>query len=315
MKALVTGAAGFAGRHLTACLLAQGHEVVAADLTPPTDELPAGGRAVALDVTDPQACWEVLHEARADAVFHLAGFSHVGRAESEPEACLAVNAEGTRHMLAACLDGHANARFLLVSSGEVYGRVLPEDLPVNEDHPLRPGTIYGASKACAEMHVHHAVARGLHAVVCRAFNHIGPGQSDQFVSAAFAHQVADIEVGGQEPVLRVGNLDAVRDFTDVADTVVGYVAALEHGHPGETFNVTSGVAVPIQQLLDTLLSLSSVDVVVEQDPSRMRPLDVPIFTGDGTRLAERAGYRPGLDLPLTVGRVLDDWRRRVAAGA
>ena len=311
MRALVTGAAGFAGRHLTACLLARGHEVVAADRAELPYELPSAGRGVQLDITDAQACWEVLHEAKADALFHLAGYAHVGRAESDAAACVSVNVDGTRNLLEACLDGHANVRMLLVSSAEVYGAVYAQDLPLNEDHPLRPGTLYGVSKASAEMFAQHAAARGLHVVIARAFSHIGPGQSEQFVSAAFAQQIALIEAGRQEPVLRVGNLGAVRDFSDVADTVVGYVAALEHGHPGEAFNVTSGSPVAIQDLLEALLAHSSVAIEVEQDPERMRPLDVPVFTGDGSRLAERAGFAPGFDLSVTLGRVLDDWRQRI----
>lgn len=312
MRALVTGAAGFAGRHLIEALVGQGHSVVGADRAQPPRPLPAGVELVSLDVTDEQACWEVVHAARPDLVLHLAGVAHVGRAEADPRTCFAVNTEGTANMLAACLDGHANVRFLLASSAEVYGRVAEGDLPVREDHPLRPGTAYAASKACAEMRVHHAVSKGLHAVIARAFNHIGPGQSDDFVASAFAQQLATIEAGLAEPVVRVGNLAARRDFSDVIDTVVGYLACLEVGEPGESFNVTSGTAVSIQELLDTLVRLARVDVRVEVDPDRMRPIDVPVFHGDGTLLAERCGFRPRLDLTVTLERVLDDWRDRVA---
>lgn len=321
MRTLITGAAGFAGRHLVAALRGQGHDIVAADLaaderpSAPSVEADDGVERVVLDVTDEQACWDVVHDARPELVLHLAGMAHVGQAEAAAERCLAVNAGGTRNMLAACLDGHANTRFLLVSSAEVYGRVQAAQLPVSEQHPLRPGTAYAVSKACAEMHVHHAAARGLHAVVARAFNHIGPGQDPAFVAAAFARQLAQIEAGLAEPVVRVGNLDAVRDFSDVRDTVVGYLACLDAGQPGDVFNITSGATVRIADLLDTLVKLSSADVRVEQDPERMRAVDVPIFHGDGAKLAQASGFAPRFDLERTLGAVLEDWRGRVAAQA
>lgn len=312
MKALITGAAGFAGRHLVDCLLSQGHSVTAADLAPPGEPYPEGVEAVALDVTDEQACWEVVHNAKPDLLLHLAGFAHVAQAEANPQRCLAVNTDGTRHMLNACLDGHAATRFLMISSAEVYGRVAAEQLPVTELQPLRPATVYAASKASAEMFVHHAVARGLHGVVARAFNHIGPGQSDEFVAAAFAHQIARIEAGMQEPVLNVGNLEAVRDFSDVRHTVVGYLACLEVGQPGDVFNVTSGAAIKIRDIVDALAALSTAKVTVEVDKERLRPLDVPVFNGSGQRLADASGFAPSFDLSATLADVLDYWRTKVA---
>lgn len=313
MRVLVTGASGFAGRHLVSTLVGQDHQVTAADRSADAAGHPEGVEAVALDVTDPGACWDVLHGARPDLLIHLAAVAHVAEAERDAERCHTVNVGGTANLLQACLDGHANVRTLFVSSAEVYGPVGPEGMPVTEDQPLRPGTAYAASKACAEMRCHHAVAQGLHVVIARAFNHIGPGQSEAFVASAFARQVARIEAGLQEPVLAVGNLDAVRDFSDVRATVVGYLACLEVGQPGDVFNVTSGAALSIRELLDTLLSLSEVPIRVEQDPARLRPLDVPVFHGSGARLAEACGYQPRFDARQTLGDVLDDWRQRVAA--
>ncbi|GJM20281.1 MAG: GDP-mannose 4,6-dehydratase [Planctomycetota bacterium] len=313
MKALVTGAAGFAGSHLVDSLLEQGHEVAACGLAPQGGAaLPPNVTWVELDVTDAQACWNVLADQRPDAVYHLAGVAHVSQAEADPERALAVNFGGTRNMLESCLDGFVNTRFLLASSAEVYGRVPTEQQPVREDHPLAPGTAYALSKAAAEMAVHHAVARGLHAVVARPFNHIGPRQSDDFVASAFAHQVARIEAGEQDPVLEVGNLEAVRDLSDVRDIVRGYQEVLRVGQPGEVFNLTSGGAVRIADLLDTLLELSSATIEVRTDPARMRPLDVPVFHGSGTRLEERCGFVAPLDLKRTLGDVLDYWRASVS---
>ncbi len=318
MKSLITGASGFAGRHLVQHLLSQGDEVVACDLATPTSgqagTWPQTERLthVTLDVTDEQACWDVLADTRPTAIYHLAGMAHVMHAEQNPELCLAVNRDGCRNMLASCLDGFANVRFLFVSTAEVYGRVDANQLPVREGHPLRPATAYALSKAQAEMHVHRAAAQGLHCLIARAFNHIGPGQSDDFVTAAFAHQIARIEAGLQEPVMHVGNLAAVRDFSDVRDTVAAYRLCLMEGQPGEVLNVTSGQAVSIQLILDALLSLSEVEVKVEQDPTRMRPVDVPLFHGSTEHLTERCGHTPHYALVDTLQTVLDYWRERVA---
>jgi len=311
MRALVTGAAGFAGSHLVEHLLACGDEVIACDHQA-VQGLPPAVRCERLDVTDGQATWELLTATRPTAVYHLAGIAHVVRAEADARECQRINAGGTRELLEACLEGHAGIRVLLVSSAEVYGRVAPADLPVREEHPLRPATAYAASKACAEMHAHHAVARGLHVVIARAFNHIGPRQSADFVAAAFARQIALIEAGLQEPRLRVGNLAARRDLSDVRDTVADYRACLVHGSPGEVFNVASGRALEIAQLLDVLAGLSRVPIHVEVDPERLRPVDVPVFHGDPGRLRDRAGPRPARPLEETLGALLDYWRATVA---
>lgn len=316
MRVLVTGAGGFAGSHLVDALVASGDgtEVYASDLHadhPEVDE--RGVRRLALDVTDARAVHDVLAEVVPDRVFHLAGFAHVGAAEAEPDAAMAVNFGGTRTLLDAARDAAPAARVLVVSSSEVYGKVAPEAVPVSEDAPLCPATTYALSKACAEMAARLAVARGLDVVVLRPFNHIGPRQSDDFVSAAFAHQVARIEAGLQDPVMRVGNLDAQRDISHVRDTIGAYLAAAEHGRRGEAYNVTSGRAVPIRELLDVLLSLTDVDVTVETDPARMRASDVPIFHGCGDKLAEHTGWRAELDLRAALTDVLDYWRAKTRA--
>jgi GDP-4-dehydro-6-deoxy-D-mannose reductase len=312
LKQLVTGGGGFAGPHLVRSLIDAGHAVVACGSEERPEGLPESAIWARLDVTDTQACWNLLEEHRPQVIYHLAAFAHVAQVEARPEQALRVNFGGTRNLLDACLDGFVQTRFLLTSSAEVYGRVSADELPVTEDHALRPGTAYALSKAAAEMAVHHAVARGADAVIARAFNHIGPGQSDDFVAAAFAHQIARIEAGEQEPVLQVGNLEARRDFSDVRDTVRGYQEVARVGAPGEAFNVTSGAAVSIRQLLDGLLRLSKAEIEVRVDPTRLRPIDVPVFNGSGEKLAARSGFAPQLDLKRTLGDVLDDWRARVS---
>jgi len=312
VRALVTGAAGFAGRHLCAALVRGGHEVTAAGLPGPHGP-PDGAAWVELDVTDVGACRAALAAARPDWVFHLAGYAHVGRAETEPDECLRINFGGTRALLAACLREAPRTRLLLASSSEVYGRVPPDAPALEEDRPLRPSTVYAVSKAAAEMACQHAAARGLDVVVLRAFNHVGPGQSDDFVAAAFARQLARIEAGLQEPVLSVGNLAAVRDLSDVRDVAAAYIRAAEAGRPGETYNVTSGSPVAVQAILDELRALSRRPVRVEQDPARLRPVDVPVIHGSGEKLARDTGARIVLDLRRTLGDVLDYWRASEAA--
>ncbi len=307
MRALVTGAAGFAGRHLCAALAAGGHDVLGAGLAGGPAR-PQGVRWADLDVTDGAACHAVLAAERPDWIFHLAGWSHVGQAEGAPDECLRVNFGGTRALLEACLLAAPGARVLLASSPEVYGRMAPGEPPLTEDRPPRPATVYGVSKAAAEAAAHHAAARGLDVVILRPFNHIGPGQVEDFVAAAFARQLARIEAGRQEPVLRVGNLSAVRDLADVRDVASAYVRAATAARGGETYNVTSGRAVSVQELLDELRALARVPVRIEQDPARLRALDVPVLHGSGEKLLRDTGVRLVLDLRRTLGDVLDYWR-------
>ncbi len=309
MRALVTGAEGFAGRHLLEHLAGAGHEVHATARDAPGDG-PAA-RWLPLDVRDADACGRALSEAEPAWVFHLAGFAHVGQAEQRRDECLAVNFGGTRALLDACRDAAPDARVIVVSSAEVYGPVTPDAVPLTEAAAVRPATTYAVSKAAAELAVHHAVARGLHAVVLRAFNHIGPGQSPDFVSAAFARQLAEIEAGRREPVLRVGNLEAVREFSDVRDTVGAYVLAAERAAAGSVYNVAGGAVVSIRELLDQLLDLTGVRVEVQTDPERMRPVDVPVLSGSDARFHAEVGQVHHRPLRETLADVLAYWRAKV----
>jgi GDP-4-dehydro-6-deoxy-D-mannose reductase len=307
VRALVTGGAGFVGRHLVAALRAGRHEVLAAGLGHgERDE--DGLRWRELDVVDGEACRAVVAEARPDWVFHLAGLAHVGLCERDPERTLAVNFGGTRRVLEACAAAARDARVMIVSSAEVYGHVPPERQPITEDQPLRPATAYALSKACAELAGQRAAADGMRLLVVRPFNHIGPGQSDEFVASSFARQLARIEAGAQPPVLRVGNLEAVRDLTDVRDAAGAYVAAMERAPDGALFNVTSGRATSVRQLLDLLLSLCRSRVSVEADPARLRPIDVPVLHGSSAALERAVGWKAGRELRETLADLLDYWR-------
>ena len=310
MRALVTGGAGFVGRHLVDALLAAGHDVVAAGLAHGAQ--PAAERLAwrELDIVDAADCRAAIEEARPGWVFHLAGMAHVAACERDPERALAVNFGGTRAVLEACAAAAPRARVLLVSSAEVYGRVPADSPPITEDRPLRPATVYALTKACAELAGHRAAARGARVLIVRPFNHIGPGQSDEFVASAFARQLARIEAGSQPPVLRVGNLEAVRDLTDVRDAASAYVALMERAPDGGVYNVTSGRATSVRQLLELLVALCRQKVAVETDPERLRPIDVPRLHGSGAALERDTGPRSWRELRATLADLLDYWRAR-----
>ncbi len=333
MRALITGAQGFAGRYLVAHLAAttewqlwgttrpaaarEGSVVPAAAGRAP---LPAGWaehqrlQLVPVDLRDATATRAALADLRPDYVFHLAAQAIVQQAWQDPEATLVNNIVAELNLLRAIQDLGLPTRILLVGSGEEYGHVRPEDLPVDEETPFRPDNPYAVSKIAQDMlGLQYFLAHKLAVIRVRPFNHIGPGQSDQFVTAAFARQVAAIEAGQQEHVLRVGNLSAERDFTDVRDMVRAYRLAMTEGEPGAVYNIGSGQTVSIRSILDMLLSLSTVAVRVERDPARLRPADVPRIVCDPSRFRARTGWQPAISLEESLRDVLDDWRRRVAA--
>jgi GDP-4-dehydro-6-deoxy-D-mannose reductase len=205
-----------------------------------------------------------------------------------------------------------NPLFLIVCSNEIYGRVAPDDLPIDEDTPLRPVSPYAVSKATQDLLAYqYYVSHKLRTIRLRPFNHIGPRQTEQFVASAFAAQIARIEAGGQEPLLRVGDLAAERDFTDVRDMVEAYALAARHGEPGQAYNIGSERTVSIRWLLDTLLAFSACDIAVEPDPTRMRPADVPRVVCDSRRFRERTGWAPQIPLEQTLYDILEHWRDQV----
>ena len=308
MKALVTGATGFAGRHLCRRLLEAGHEVVGTALS---DEEAQGAPhpVVRCDITDAAAVDALFRQTRPDAVFHLAAVTSVREATHDPEAALGTNVEGTRHLLESTFRNAAGATFVAISSGEVYGRVRLEDLPIRESQPVAPVHLYGETKAAVER-LCQDYAQRLRIIVLRPFNHIGPGQSPRFVVSSFAKQVADIEAGRAEPVLRVGNLAAERDFSHVRDVVEAYLLAVARCEPATPYNVCSGVAVPIRRVLDLLLSMSRVRVRVEQDPDRLRPSDIPVLCGCPEKLERATGWTRRYRLEQTLADVLAAWRQR-----
>jgi GDP-4-dehydro-6-deoxy-D-mannose reductase len=298
MKSLVTGAAGFVGRHLVAHLEACGDEVIGID------------RPHGPDLLDPEALTRRLREVQPDAVYHLAGWSDVGGSWREPLAAFRANADGTLNLMQACLAAN-RPRVLSVSSADVYGKVILGDLPIGEHADLRPVTPYAASKVAADfVAVQAHLGYGLDVVRVRAFNHLGPGQSNHFVAPAIAERIAVNELDGSE-VVPVGNLTPRRDFTDVRDVVRAYRLLIEHGEAGEAYNVCSGHDLAIAELADRLLSMAAHPMRLEEDPGLQRPVETPVLRGDPTRVNKATGWTPEIPLEQTLADLLDEWRRRV----
>lgn len=306
-EVLVTGAAGFAGSHLVDHLVEGGAEVVAWHRPgrPPAREVPRT-RWEAVDLLDGDAVDAAVARLRPAAVYHCAGAAHVGRSWDSTEPTFATNVRGTHHLLRALERVGTPARVLVPSSALVY-RAADEML--TEAHPLVPNSPYGLSKLAQEMLARRSNGP-LGVTIARAFNHLGPRQDPQFAASGFARRIADIERGIWEPEISVGNLGARRDLTDVRDTVRAYRLILERGTPGQPYNVCSGHAMTIRELLDLLLARARVPVSVKVDPSRYRPNDTPLLVGDPSRLRDELGWMPTIPLEQTLDDLLEYWRSR-----
>lgn len=308
MRALVTGSTGFAGRHLTRHLVESGDEVFGTCLP---GEAPASRfKTVALDIRDRAACAQIVQEFRPDVIFHLAGISFVPEAEKDFDRALDINVGGTYNMFRACQDLGLPATVVFISSAETYGKVHPEDLPLRETLPTRPQTNYSLSKVMGESICHRFALDGVvKSVIIRAFNHIGVGQSNLFVCSSFAEQLAAIAKKKAPPIIRVGNLEARRDFVDVRDIARGYRLAALKG--SGVYNLCSGQSFSIREILDTLIEISGVKVVIESDPSRMRPSDVPDIRGSYEKAKLELGWEPLHSLKDTLKSVYDQYYSQI----
>ncbi len=305
VRTLVTGASGFVGGHLIDQLSSHGADIIAWH-RPGGTPLPArhGVTTDAVELLDRDAVTTAIARCRPSRVYHCAGAAHVGRSWENTAATLAVNVRGTHYLMQALDQAGIEARVLVPSSAMVY-RAASE--PLTEDHPLQPSSPYALSKLAQELAASSGSAR-VQAVVARAFNHFGPRQDPFFVASGFARRIADIEAGRWAPEISVGNLEARRDMTDVRDTVRAYRMILEHGVPERPYNVCSGHAIAIGELLDRMLARARRPITIKIDPARYRPNDLPVLVGDATRLQTELGWRPQFTIDQTLDDLLAYWR-------
>jgi GDP-4-dehydro-6-deoxy-D-mannose reductase len=315
MKALITGITGFAGSHLAEYLLAEHPEVEIYGTyrwRSRRENIEHLGGRIHLreaDLRDYSSIHALLDEVRPDAIFHLAAQSFVPSSWRAPAETLGTNITGQTYLFEAVRYLGIDPTIQIACSSEEYGLVHPHETPIKEDNPLRPLSPYAVSKVAQDfMGYQYFQSYGLKVVRTRAFNHTGPRRGDVFVTSNFAKQVASIEAGLQEPVIRVGNLDAIRDFTDVRDMVRAYWLAVERGRPGEVYNIATGEGIHIHELLDKLIALSDAEVKIEVDPERLRPSDVEILIGDSTKFRADTGWEPRIPFEQTLLDVLDYWR-------
>jgi GDP-4-dehydro-6-deoxy-D-mannose reductase len=314
MRVLITGAAGFAGRHAAAALARRGAAVTGLDRLPAPPEH-AASRWIIADLASAGNILRAVQDTAPDAVLHLAAQPRVGASFGDATGTLRANAGGTLSLLEAVRRGAPAARVVVVSSCEVYGAVPEGRLPIREDEPLRPASPYAASKCAAELMVrawHHT--HGVRAAILRPFTHTGPGQAAGFVCADFARQIALAETGRTPPEIVTGLTTPVREFLDVRDVAAAYADALERGLPdGEAFNVASGHGVSVREMLGTLLKMARRPLAAREDTARHRPGDVPAFVGNPARLRAQTGWAPRIGLEKTLADLLEDMRGRVAA--
>ncbi len=320
MRILITGVSGFVGRHLTNYVLASHPEVEVFGLRRWRSEMPATleqSPAVSIvdgDLLDAPSLVRALQASRPAVIFHLAASSSVAGSWDTPAEMLQVNVLGTLHLLEAVRQLGSDLRVVLACSAEAYGVVAEGELPIRECQPFRPVSPYAVSKAAVDLlgdQYHRAF--GLRTFRLRFFNHCGPGQSSRFVVSSLARQIAEAEAGRRAPEIRVGNLDVRRDFVDVRDAARAYWVAAERGEPGEAYNVASGKARPIREVLEGLLRLARLRVAVVSDPERLRPAELQVLQGDAGRFRETTGWRPDLPFERTLADTLAYWRDTLGA--
>ena len=318
MRVLITGITGLIGSHLADFLLTQpGVEVSGFKRWRSPDanirQLSGCVRMLEGDVEDPFSVAAAIEQVRPERIFHLAAQSYPSESWGAPATTLQANVLGTLNVLEAARRVVPEARIHLAGSASVYGLIRPDEVPITEDRPLRPLSPYGVSKAAQEMLGYQAFKSWNQQVyLTRSFIHIGPRQDARPAAQTFARQIAEAEAGLREPVVQVGNLETRRDFLDVADVVQALWALVERGVPGEVYNLCSGRAPAISELLDLYLGLARIPLEVRQDPERMRPADEPILLGDNTKLCDATGWQPQVPIEESARRILEHWRAVVA---
>ncbi len=319
MRALITGITGFAGSHLADYLLAEQPEVEIFGIRrwrsrmENIEHLDGKIQLRECDLRDAAAVLGVLTEIRPNYIFHLAAQSFVPASWRAPSETLTTNLLGQTNLFEAVRVLELDPVIQIAGSSEEYGLVLPDEVPIKETNPLRPLSPYAVSKVAQDLLAYQYFrSYGLKTIRPRGFNHTGPRRGEVFVTSNFAKQIACIEAGLREPVIRVGNLEAQRDFTDVRDMVRAYWLAVTKATPGEVYNLASGRDVTIRELLDQLLALSDTEVEVQIDPDRLRPSDVEILLGDYSKFRSDTGWEPTIPLDQTLKDTLDYWRQKLS---
>jgi len=315
-KAFITGISGFAGSHLAELLLKKGYEVHGLcrwrSRTENIEKIKNKLHLIEGDLLDSHSLQKAMMDVRPDLVFHLAAQSFVPASWTSPAVTLEINIIGSCNLFEAIRAAKIDPAIQIACSSEEYGLVKPEEVPIKETNPLRPLSPYGVSKLAMDyLGYQYFKSYGMRIVRTRGFNHTGPRRGEVFAESSFAKQIAEIEKGKREPVILVGNLEAKRDYTDVRDMVNGYFLAATKGEPGEVYNICSRRAVKISEVLDILLKMSRVKTKIVQDPTRMRPSDVPILQGDCSKFKRRTGWRPKIPLQKTLRDLLNYWRETV----
>jgi len=314
--ALITGITGFVGSHMAELLLSKGFKVHGLcrwrSRTENIDHIKSKIHLVEGDLLDAHSLQQLMMDVRPTHIFHLAAQSFVPASWTSPAVTLEINVVGSCNLFEAVRAAQLNPLIQIACSSEEYGLVKPEEVPIKETNPLRPLSPYGVSKVAMDyLGYQYFKSYNMRIVRTRGFNHTGPRRGDVFAESTFAKQIAEIEKGTAEPVISVGNLEAKRDYTDVRDMVKGYFLAAEKGSPGEVYNICSGRARKINEVLQTLLSFSKVKVEIRQDPARMRPSDVPILLGDSTKFRRRTGWKNAIPFEKTMEDLLNYWREKI----
>ncbi len=316
MKVLITGITGFAGSHLADyCLTKSDVEVCGIQRwrsrTENIEHCCDRFCMYECDVRDASSVRDVIDDIKPDWIFHLAAQSFVPTSWRAPTESLTTNVLGELNVFEAVKKLGLKPRIQIAGSSEEYGMVYDNELPIKETNPLRPLSPYAVSKVTQDMLAYqYFMSFNIDVVRTRGFNHTGPRRPAVFVCSDFAKQIVDIEKGGREPVIRVGNIEATRDFTDVRDIVRGYWLALEKGKPGEVYNICSGVGRKISDILDMLIELSGVKVEVIKEKKRFRPSDVPVLLGDNSKFREETGWEPTIPFEQTLRDLLEFWREK-----
>jgi GDP-4-dehydro-6-deoxy-D-mannose reductase len=315
MRALITGMTGFAGSHLAEYLLAEHPDVEVygthrwRSRMENVEHLRSKVKLLEADLRDYTSMHSALERSRPDVIFHLAAQSFVPSSWTAPNDTLTTNVSGQTNLFEAVRALRLDPVIQIACSSEQYGLVLPGETPIKETNPLRPLSPYAVSKVAQDyLGYQYFQSYGLKVVRTRGFNHTGPRRGHVFVTSNFCSQVAAIELGLQEPVIRVGNIDAIRDFTDVRDMVRAYWLAVTKAKPGEVYNIATGNGIAIREMLERLIALANVEVKVETDPERLRPSDVEILIGDASKFKADTGWEPRIPFDQTLRDLLDYWR-------